>query len=54
MELSRGQKVKQENLNNIKVSVLINSNIDISCFGVDSDDKLKDDRYFVLSKKFSK
>ncbi|MCI9053304.1 MAG: tellurium resistance protein [Lachnospiraceae bacterium] len=54
MELQKGQKVKIGDLtaNNqieLKVSVPIdNEEIDISCFGVDAQNKLSDDRYFVF------
>jgi len=49
-ELGKGQKIKLEHLDFIKVSMSIESKvtIDISCFGVDAQDKLSDDRYFVF------
>ncbi len=49
-EIIKGEKVKLENLDQIRLDIFINSHdtIDISCFGVNSEDKLSDDRYFVF------
>lgn len=54
MELQKGQKVKISDLTSekkieVKVSALINNGeIDISCFGVDAQNKLSNDEYFVF------
>jgi stress response protein SCP2 len=49
-ELGKGQKIKLERLDFVKVglSIVSKATIDISCFGVDTHDKLSDDRYFVF------
>ena len=53
--LKKGQKIKLldyillDNIFNIDILVNIkNYEIDVSCFGVDSDNKLSDDRYFIF------
>lgn len=54
MQLQKGQKVKLEELvrdGNFSVDVMLSMNsgtADITCFGVDGDNKLADDRYFVF------
>ena len=49
--MQKGQKVKLEDIPmemNIKFSVKASFGIDISCFGLDSDGKLSDERYMVF------
>ncbi len=54
MELIKGQKIKLEQLvPNLKLTLksdinFIKSNIDMCCFGVDKENKLSDDRYFIF------
>ncbi|MBF0101790.1 MAG: TerD family protein [Desulfobacterales bacterium] len=56
MNLVRGQKIKiqdiTQSLSNIQVGIKIDFgrqvSIDIACFGVDQNDKLSDDRYFIF------
>jgi len=55
MQLIRGQKVKLSDLsskNQLQVGLAISSTsnltLDISCFGVDDNNKLSDDRYFIF------
>lgn len=54
MELQKGQKIKIQDLTTstqleLKAGVSFPSGaVDITCFGVDSQDKLSDDRYFVF------
>lgn len=54
MELRKGQKIKIKDLTlsdclELKVGVSLQAGeADITCFGVDSQDKLSDDRYFVF------
>ena len=55
LSLVRGQKIKLSDVTNItqiQVGLAITAtsgmSIDISCFGVDAQDKLSDDRYFIF------
>lgn len=56
MEFIKGQKIKLDQLvPNMKITLKSdinfingNVNIDMCCFGVDKDDKLSDDRYFIF------
>ncbi len=49
-EMIQGEKIKLQDLKNINIEIFIDSSltIDISCFGVDQNDKLSDDRYFIF------
>ncbi len=54
MDLQKGQKIKLSQLSSLPQFTLTlsaslpGSTVDISCFGVDSQDKLSDDRYFIF------
>ena len=58
MNLIRGQKVKLSDLTkslDIEVGIHIEyggpDSIDVTCFGVDQNNRLSDDRYFIFSCK---
>ncbi|MFK5282309.1 TerD family protein, partial [Lacticaseibacillus paracasei] len=59
MTLSRGQKVKLADLTssallNIDINLKFNTEtIDFSCFGVDKNNKLSDDRYMIFYNQLS-
>lgn len=54
MQMQKGQKVRLEELTKdggFSVEVMLNMKrgaVDITCFGVDENNKLSDDRYFVF------
>ena len=60
MNLLRGQRFKLEQVGvnsklKLEVDMVLNSNLelDMSCFGVDENDNLSDDRYFIFYNQLS-
>lgn len=60
MDLLRGQRFKLEQVGvnsklKLEVDMILNSNLelDMSCFGVDENDNLSDDRYFIFYNQLS-
>jgi len=58
LQLQKGQRIKLEDIvenNNFKIQVTLQSKgvEDVTCFGVDENNKLSDDRYFVFYNQLS-